>query len=289
MGRRIVIKNREWLSHSRDQEEKKMKKINAMKIFAAVLAVVLLAAALVGCSGKSDDLDYVKKKGKLTVGITNYPPMDYKEEGSSEWIGFDADMAKAFAASLGVEAEFIVVDWDYKIGALNGKTIDCVWNGMTLTDEVAEGMGVSDKYCKNAQVVILPADKVDSYKTAESLKSLNFAVEIGSAGKDQLDALGCKYTEVGDQTKAVMEVAAGTADAAVVDLLLAGNLVGEDTSYSKLAIGMKLNDEEFFVVGFRKDSALVEKFNEFWAAASADGSLESTAKKYGVQEAIIKK
>ena len=83
--------------------------------------------------------------------------------------------------------------------------------------------------------------------------------------------------------------AAGTADAAVVDLLLAGNLVGEGTSYSKLAIGMKLNDEEFFVVGFRKDSALVEKFNEFWAAASADGSLESTAKKYGVQEAIIKK
>ena len=154
MGRRIVIMNREWLSHSRDQEEKKMKKINAMKIFAAVLAVVLLAAALVGCSGKSDDLDYVKKKGKLTVGITNNPPMDYKEEGSSEWIGFDADMAKAFAASLGVEAEFIVVDWDYKIGALNGKTIDCVWNGMTLTDEVKNSMECTNPYFNNAQVVV---------------------------------------------------------------------------------------------------------------------------------------
>ena len=155
MGRRIVIKNREWLSHSRDQEEKKMKKINAMKIFAAVLAVVLLAAALVGCSGKSDDLDYVKKKGKLTVGITNYPPMDYKEEGSSEWIGFDADMAKAFAASLGVEAEFIVVDWDYKIGALNGKTIDCVWNGMTLTEDIMANTATTKAYAKNAQVVVV--------------------------------------------------------------------------------------------------------------------------------------
>ena len=267
-----------------------MKKFKVTKILAAVLAamMLMLSIALVGCSDDSDDLAYIKKNGKLVIGITDYPPMDYKEAGSDEWIGFDADMAKAFAKSLGVEAEFIVVDWDYKIGALNGKTIDCVWNGMTLTDEVAEGMGVSDNYCKNAQVVILPADKVDSYKTTESLKSLNFAVEAGSAGKDQLDALGCKYTEVGDQTKAVMEVAAGTADAAVVDLLLAGNLVGEGTSYSKLAIGIKLNDEEFFVVGFRKGSALVEKFNEFWKKASADGSLEATAEKYGVQEAIIK-
>lgn len=268
-----------------------MKKFKITKILTAVLAALMLAAsvALVGCSGNSDDFAYIKKNGKLVIGITNYPPMDYQEEGSSEWIGFDADMAKAFAKSLGVDAEFIVINWDYKIGALNSKTIDCVWNGMTLTNEVSEGMGVSDKYCKNAQVVILPADKVDSYKTVESLKSLNFAVEAGSAGKDQLDAIGCKYTEVGDQTKAVMEVAAGTADAAVIDLLLAGNLIGEGTSYSKLALGIKLNEEEFFVVGFRKGSALVEKFNEFWKNASADGSLEATAAKYGVQEAIIRK
>ena len=125
-----------------------MKKFKVTKILAAVLAamMLMLSVALVGCSSDSDDLAYIKKNGKLVIGITDYPPMDYKESGSDEWIGFDADMAKAFAKSLGVDAEFIVVDWDYKIGALNGKTIDCVWNGMTLTDEVAEGMGVSDKY-----------------------------------------------------------------------------------------------------------------------------------------------
>lgn len=261
-----------------------MKKLTAL----LTALVMMMALALPAFAADPADSEYVKEKGTLVVGITDFEPMDFKDEDGN-WIGFDADMAAAFAEYLGVEVEFVEIEWDNKVLELNSKSIDCVWNGMTLTDEVAEGMGVSDKYCKNAQVVILPADKVDSYKTAESLKSLNFAVEIGSAGKDQLDALGCKYTEVGDQTKAVMEVAAGTADAAVVDLLLAGNLVGEGTSYSKLAIGMKLNDEEFFVVGFRKDSALVEKFNEFWAAASADGSLESTAKKYGVQEAIIKK
>ena len=107
-----------------------MKKFKVTKILAAVLAamMLMLSVALVGCSSDSDDLAYIKKNGKLVIGITDYPPMDYKESGSDEWIGFDADMAKAFAKSLGVDAEFIVVDWDYKIGALNGKTIDCVWN-----------------------------------------------------------------------------------------------------------------------------------------------------------------
>lgn len=268
----------------------KMKKLTKTKVLAALLALLALisCASLVSCSGGGSDVDYVKKNGKLIVGITDYPPMDYREDGSEEWIGFDADMAKAFAQSLGVDAEFVVIDWGTKTAALNAKTIDCVWNGMTLNDEVEAAMAVSQKYCKNAQVVILPSAVAANYTSVESLKDLNFAVEVGSAGKDQLETLGYKFTEVGDQTKAVMEVAAGTADAAVVDLLLAGNLVGEGTSYSSLVIGPKLNDEEFFVVGFRKDSDLAAKFGEFWSAAAADGSLDATAKKYGVQEAIVK-
>ena len=92
-------------------------------------------------SDDGSDVDYVKEKGKLVVGITEFEPMDYQNE-SGEWIGFDADMAKAFAESLGVDAEFVVIDWDNKILELDGKTIDCVWNGMTLTDEVTELHGV---------------------------------------------------------------------------------------------------------------------------------------------------
>lgn len=268
------------------RKEEKMK-----QLIAVVLAVVLLilSAVLAGCSGHpSDDLAFVKQNGKLVVGITDYPPMDYREDGSEEWIGFDADMAKAFAQSLGVTAEFVVIDWGTKSTQLDSRTIDCVWNGMTLNGEVSAAMGVSEAYCKNAQVVILPADRADAYRTIKSLKSLNFAVEVGSAGKARLDALGYSYIEVGDQTKAVMEVAAGTADAAVIDLLLAGNLIGPETSYAGLAIGPKLNDEEFFVVGFRRNSALVEAFHAFWKKAAADGSLEETAKKYGVQDAVIR-
>ena len=86
-------------------------------------------------SSEDSDVAYVKDKGTLVIGITDFAPMDYKNE-NGQWIGFDADMAKAFAKSLGVKAEFVEIDWDNKIMELDGKTIDCVWNGMTLTDEV---------------------------------------------------------------------------------------------------------------------------------------------------------
>ena len=86
------------------------------------------------------DLAYVQDQGTLYVGITNFAPMDYKEAGSDEWIGFDADMAKAFAESLGVNVEFQEITWDYKVQELDSKTIDCVWNGMTINDEVTAAM-----------------------------------------------------------------------------------------------------------------------------------------------------
>lgn len=111
------------------------------------------AAADTSASADSD-LEYVKSQGKLVVGITDFAPMDYKEDGSDEWIGFDADMAKLVAEKLGVEVEFVVIDWDMKVNELDSKNIDCVWNGMTLTDGVQAAMECTNAYCENAQVVI---------------------------------------------------------------------------------------------------------------------------------------
>lgn len=102
------------------------------------------------------DVDYIKEKGTLIVGITDFAPMDYKE-GSDEWIGFDADMARVVGEQLGVTVEFVEIDWDNKIMELNSKSIDVVWNGMTLTNEVKEAMECSVAYCNNAQVVVVPA------------------------------------------------------------------------------------------------------------------------------------
>ncbi len=231
------------------------------------------------------DLEYVKGKGTLVVGITDFEPMDYKGDGD-EWIGFDADMAKAFAESIGVEAEFVEIDWDGKIMELDGKTIDCVWNGMTLTDEVTSSMECSNAYCNNAQVVVVPSDVADKYQDTDSLSDLSFAVEAGSAGEKAVEGLELNYTSVKAQADALMEVAAGTSDAAVIDSLMAAAMVGEGTGYADLTYTCGLNDEEYGV-GFRKGSDLAKALNDFFAASYKDGSMMECAEKYGVQAAII--
>ncbi|MGE4353331.1 MAG: transporter substrate-binding domain-containing protein [Oscillospiraceae bacterium] len=233
------------------------------------------------------DLAYIKDKGTLVVGITDFAPMDYKDDAGN-WIGFDADMAKAFAESLGVDAEFIEINWDNKIMEVQTKAIDCVWNGMTLTDEVKNSMATSDPYCLNAQVVVVPADKADQYQTTDSLKDLKFAVESGSAGQSEVEALNLTFNPVQSQASALMEVASGASDACVIDLLMAGAMIGEGTSYPNLTYTVKLNSEEYGV-GFRKDSDVADAFNTFWKAAYDDGTVMETAKTYGVQESIIEK
>ena len=233
------------------------------------------------------DLAYVQGKGTLIVGITDFEPMDYKND-AGEWIGFDADMAKAFAQSLGVEAEFIEIDWDNQILELNNKSIDCVWNGMTLTPEVLNSMGCSEAYCNNAQVVVVKADVADQYQTVESLSDLAFAVEAGSAGEEAVKALGIEPTAVQTQASALMEVKAGTADACVIDLLMAGAMIGEGTSYPDLTYTVELTSEEYGV-GFRTGSDLAAALNDFFKASYADGSMLDIAKTYGVQESVIAK
>lgn len=262
------------------------------KVVAILLSVLMAAAMFTGCSKNETtkaDSDYVKEKGKLVIGITDFAPMDYEEvQGSGEWIGFDADMAKAFAKSLGVSAEFVVIDWDNKNFELDGKTIDCVWNGMTLTSGVKAAMATSNAYCSNEQVVVVKADKKDVYNSKDAIKELNFAAEAGSAGEEVLTNLGYAVTPVSSQADAVKEVAAGTSDAAVIDLLMAGAVIGEGTSYADLVYTVSLSDEaEEYGVGFRKGSDLAEKLNEFFKTSYNDGSMLETAKKYGVQESLI--
>ena len=257
-----------------------MKKIAAM-ILALVLALSVMAASAEGTSDKQ----YVLDKGVLVVGITDFAPMDYKDE-NGEWIGFDADVAKAFAASLGVKVEFIEIDWDNKILELDAKAVDCIWNGMTLTDAVLSAMECSNPYMNNAQVVVVPADKAEQYQTVESLAGLTFAVEAGSAGEAEVNALGLNCTPVTAQADALMEVAAGTSDAAVIDALMAAAMIGEGTSYANLTYTVGLNSEEYGV-GFRKGSDLAAELNAFLVQYATDGELAKVAETYKVQAALI--
>ena len=157
---------------------------------------------------------------------------------------------------------------------------------MTLTEDGQAAMECSNAYANNAQVIIVPADVADQYQTAESVAELTIAVENGSAGEEVVSELGFATTEVQTQADALMEVAAGTSDAAVIDSLMAAAMVGEGTSYENLTYTVGLNSEEYGA-GFRKGSDLAEALNAFMAEAYADGTMTAIAELYGVQAAII--
>lgn len=225
------------------------------------------------------ELETIVNSGKLKVGITEYKPMDYQENG--EWTGFDVEFGKAFCGKLGIEPEFIVIDWDNRFTELKSKAIDCIWNGMTISDDAKKNTSVSNPYVKNAQVAVMKADTVSKYARAESLKDLTFAAEKGSAGEEVLNDLGYNVIGVNAQSDALMEVASGSTDACVIDITMANAMTGEGTSYSNLAIACELSSEEYGV-SFRTGSDMVEKFNTVMAELMADGTLDALAEKYSL-------
>ena len=268
------------IPNGKRKEENDMK-----KVFALVLALILALSCLTACGASSDsDLKYIQKKGTMIVGITDYAPMDFKDENGN-WTGFDAELAEMVCKELGVKCEFFVLaDWGKKFYELETKNIDCIWNGMTITDEVKLNTNCSDPYVINAQVLVMKADVVGQYDAVELLQGLTFAVENGSAGQDEVVALGVPDSQiiaVQDQAAALMEVAAGTSDACVIDITMANAMTGEGTSYADLAPGISLTDEQYGV-GFRKGSDLTAKFNEVMAKLMEDGTLDALAEKYSL-------
>ena len=263
---------------------------DAAETEAVETAAAETGAAETEAAGESD-VAAIQEKGTLVVGITNFEPMDY-QNADGEWIGFDADLAKQFAEYLGVSVEFSEITWDYKVMELEAGNIDCVWNGMTLTDEVTSSMATSTPYCTNYQVLVYPAASAADFEGLTSLEGLNVAVESGSAGEDAAEALGAATVPVQAQANTLMEVAAGTSDAAVIDVLMAAAMTGEGTSYADLSYSVNLNeaqglDSEQYGVGFRQGSDLVDSFNAFWAEKVADGTVEEIANTYGLQDAVI--
>ena len=256
--------------------------MKSVKLFAivSVLCMTLLAGSLTVFAGEAadSDLSAIKEKGVIVVGITDFAPMDYKDD-NGEWIGFDADLALLFAQEIGVDVEFQEIDWDNKILELNAGSVDCIWNGMTLTEEVDAAMECTGTYALNAQVVVMKADALAEYPDVESMKELSFAVEAGSAGEAVAAEAGLEVNSVQNQAAALMEVAAGTSDACVIDKTMADAMTGEGTSYAELGYAVALSSEEY-VVGFRKGSDAAAVLDEMITKWIQDGTLADLSAKY---------
>lgn len=259
-------------------------------------AAVVVLAMLTGCAQNNDDvasgieqgksdLEYVKSKGKLVVGITDFTPMDYRD--GERWTGFDADLAKAFADSLGVTLELVEIDWDKKTELLEKGSIDCIWNGMTMTEELQQDISCTEPYLSNAQVVVLRSGEMGQYNSAEACQHLLFAVEAGSTGESLLKEMHYRYTACSTQMEALKSVREKKADATVIDIIMAAYNTGDGQEFADLGFNISLNDEKI-CVGFRKNSDLTEKANEFLKASYDDGTISSLAEQYRIENAVLR-
>ena len=240
------------------------------------------AAASTTEAAADSDLAYIQGKGKMTIGYTVYEPMNYTD-ADGNFTGFDTELATAVCEKLGVEPDFVEINWDTKIVELDAKSIDCIWNGMTLTDEIQTNAACTNAYAKNAQVVVMKSDA--DYSSTADLGGKTVVAEAGSAGEsaiqDDESLSQADYVSKSVQTDCLMEVAAGTADAAVLDLTLATAMIGEGTDYADLAIKDELNAEEYGVA-FRKGSDVAEAVNAAFDELKADGTMQKLADKYSL-------
>ena len=228
----------------------------------------------------ASDLDYIKEKGKMVIGYTVYEPMNYTD-ADGNFTGFDTELATAVCEKLGVEPEFVEINWDTKVVELDAKSIDCIWNGMTLTDDIMANTATTKAYAKNAQVVVVK-DGTEYTSTAD-LVGKTVVAEAGSAGEAAIEGdenlAQADYVSKSVQTDCLMEVAAGTADAAVLDLTLANAMIGEGTDYAGLKIVDELNAEEYGVA-FRKGSDAAAAVDTAFDELKADGTMQALADQY---------
>ena len=240
------------------------------------------SAAASAAETAASDLDYIKEKGKMVIGYTVYEPMNYTD-ADGNFTGFDTELATAVCEKLGVEPEFVEINCDTKVVELDAKSIDCIWNGMTLTDDIMANTACTKAYAKNAQVVVMKADA--DYSSTADLVGKTIVAEAGSAGESAIsedESLSqADYVSKSVQTDCLMEVAAGTADAAVLDLTLATAMIGEGTDYANLAIKDELNAEEYGAA-FRKGSDAADAVNAAFDELKADDTMQALADKYSL-------
>lgn len=291
------------------------------KIIALLMAGLMTATAFAGCgkkeesSSKTDskavatadsssdstsdsgttvaDWEDIQKKGEMTIGITYFQPMNYKDE-NGELTGFETEFAQAVCSELGVKAKFQEINWDSKEVELQAKTIDCIWNGMTITDDRKATMGISVPYMENKQVMVVKKDNAEKYSTAEGVKGALVIAEKESAGQEVAESdeffKEAKFIGADSQAKALMEVKAGTSDIAIIDYIMSKGTIKEESDYSDLTvIEAKSFAPEEYGVAFRKGADTTQKVNEAMQKVADSGKLKEIADKYNLGDMLMLK
>ena len=264
------------------------------KLLSVLLAGAMSASIFVGCGSSATDWDYISNKGELVIGVTYFEPMNYLD-ADGKLTGFETEFAEAVCEKMGVTPKFQKIDWDSKEVELNAKTIDCIWNGLTITDERKENMGISTPYMGNKQIMVTKADKADKYTSADAVKGATVVAEKKSAGEDVAKSdeffKNANYVSVDSQAKALLEVKSGTADIAVIDYVMSIGTITNGSDYADLKVvdGKDFAEEQYGIAVRKGDTETLNKINEAIKAVADEGKLKEIAKKYSLEDLLLVK
>ena len=291
------------------------------KFIAMLLCAVMCISTLAGCGSSKgneaessetqateaaanagSDWEDISAKGEMTIGMTLFAPMNYYDKDNN-FVGFDTELANAVGEKLGIKMNFIEINWDSKEIELNSKNIDCIWNGMCITEERKQNMSISEPYLYNTQAMVMKADREEEIMS--DVSGLTVTAEQGSTGEGKMDGsiaddetvevsakeyfANANYVASDSMAKALMEVKSGTADLALVDSVCALAMVGPGTDYEDLVVNLDNNfGQQEYGIAFRKGSDLTEKVDAAIDELYAEGKVEEIAAKYGLSEMLVK-
>ena len=270
------------------------------KFVLCVLLLALLAslALMTGCGNNdaqdgdagADGQDTAEET--LVVGLDDaFAPMGFRDE-QGNLVGFDIDLATAVADELGMQAEFKPIDWNAKEMELKAGTIDCVWNGMSITPERQENMALTNKYLNNKIVLMALADSDIDVTSAKELADLKIGTQVDSSALQMLmaneayESFKDNISEYETYDTAIMDLKAGRVDVIAVDQVLGeytNNNLGGEMKECTYSLG-----DDYYVIGFEKsNTALRDKVNDAIKAVIDSGKAAEISSKWFGKDIVV--
>ena len=265
-------------------------KLRKFIVLALALMLAVTAVCLTGCG--DDSTATTDEQETFVVGLDDtFAPMGFRDEDGN-LVGFDIDLATAVAEEMGVTVEFKPIDWDAKETELKAGTIDCVWNGMSITPERQENMALSNKYLNNKIVIMAAADSDIDVTSAEDLANVKIGTQADSSALEMLeaneayDSFKDNISEYKTYDIAVMDLKAGRIDVVVIDQVLGeymNNNLGGEMKECTYSLG-----DDYYVIGFAKDNTeLRDKVNDAIQAVIDSGKAEEISNTWFGKNIVI--
>lgn len=268
----------------------KKRMIKMMILISVALSLLLLN----GCGGKEEktDLEYIKDKGTLIIGLDDtFAPMGFRDE-EDNLVGFDIDLAKAVAKEMDIKVDFQPIEWKAKEAEMKSKNIDCVWNGMSATPERKKSMSLSSNYLEN-RILVMSLDQNINVKDAKNLKDYKVGTQAGSAAleaiqaNEEYESFKDNISEYDTYDEAILDMKAGRIDVVVIDEVYA---IYNNSNKDKLYESDFNFGSEYYAVGFRKDDKeLTKEFNRALKEVVNSGKAAEISEKWFGKDMIAVK